>query len=190
MQACFLGDVGVILCNSLGDNHFQTYVMNNVEIVIDYYLLITSHVYHAFTSHTLHKLFFAKLSTWNYVWIWFGHPRLCFLWCLMQNIVKGWQKLCFWWLKSLFWSSRLKSHVFEKHLNSFSCISFIKLIGLSCFSIIFYSFSKNSNFQNLDRSNVFFDWLKISWFLIIALCLTQLVFDQYSTVWNWKIFSF
>ena len=52
MQACFLGDVGVIGCNSLGDSHFQTYVMNNVEIVIDYYLLITSHVSHAFTSFT------------------------------------------------------------------------------------------------------------------------------------------
>ena len=52
MQACFLGDVGVIGCNSLGDSYFQTYVMNNVEIVIDYYLLITSHVFHAFTSFT------------------------------------------------------------------------------------------------------------------------------------------
>ena len=34
----------VIWCNSLGDNLFQTYVVNNVEIVIDYYLHITSHV--------------------------------------------------------------------------------------------------------------------------------------------------
>ena len=52
MQTCFLGDVGVIGCNSLGDSYFQTYVMNNIEIVIDYYLLITSHVSHAFTSCT------------------------------------------------------------------------------------------------------------------------------------------
>ena len=42
----------VIRCNSLGDNHFQIYVMNNVEIVIDYYLYITSHVSHAVTSCT------------------------------------------------------------------------------------------------------------------------------------------
>ena len=35
LQSCFVGDVGVIWCNSLGDNHFQIYVMNNVEIVID-----------------------------------------------------------------------------------------------------------------------------------------------------------
>ena len=50
LQACFLGDVGVIWCNSLGDSLFQTYMMNNVEIVIDYYLHITSHVFHAITS--------------------------------------------------------------------------------------------------------------------------------------------
>ena len=49
MQACFLG---VIWCNSLGDSHFQIYVINNVEIVIDYYLHITSHVSHVITSCT------------------------------------------------------------------------------------------------------------------------------------------
>ena len=47
-----IANMRVIGCNSLGDSHFQTYVMNNVEIVIDYYLLITSHVSHAFTSFT------------------------------------------------------------------------------------------------------------------------------------------
>ena len=52
MQACFLGDVGVIGYNSLGDSHFQTYLMNNVEIVIDYYLHIILHVSHAVTSCT------------------------------------------------------------------------------------------------------------------------------------------
>ena len=49
LQTCFLGDVRVIWCNSLGNSHFQTYVMNNVEIVIDYYLHIISHVSHAIT---------------------------------------------------------------------------------------------------------------------------------------------
>ena len=44
LQAYFLGDVRVIWCNSLSDSFFQTYVMNFVEIVIDYYLHITSHV--------------------------------------------------------------------------------------------------------------------------------------------------
>ena len=61
--ACFIGDVRVYVmkdrhvyknawCNSLGDCHFQIYVMNNVEIVIDYCLLVTSHVSHVFTSCT------------------------------------------------------------------------------------------------------------------------------------------
>ena len=50
MQACFLGNVGIIGYSSLGDSHFQTYVMNNVEIVIDYYLHIILHVSHAVTS--------------------------------------------------------------------------------------------------------------------------------------------
>ena len=44
MQACFLGDVGVTWCNSLDDNYFQIYVMNNVDIVIDYYFILP-HMY-------------------------------------------------------------------------------------------------------------------------------------------------
>ena len=64
MQACFLGDVGVIWCNSLGDNYSQIYVMNNVEIVLDYYLQITPHVSHAFTSCT-HFTSYSLLSIVN-----------------------------------------------------------------------------------------------------------------------------
>ena len=52
LQACFLRDVRVIWCNSLGDNHFQTYVMNFVEIVIDYYLHITLYVSQTIASCT------------------------------------------------------------------------------------------------------------------------------------------
>ena len=52
LQACILGDVRVIWCNSLGDSHSQTYVMNFVEIAIDHYLLITSHVFQAIASYT------------------------------------------------------------------------------------------------------------------------------------------
>ena len=52
LQAYFLGDVRVIWCNSLGDSLFQTYVKNFVEIVIDHYLLITSHVFEAISTCT------------------------------------------------------------------------------------------------------------------------------------------
>ena len=52
LQACFLGDVRVICCNFLGNSHSQIYVMNNVEIVLDYYLQITPHVSQAFSNCT------------------------------------------------------------------------------------------------------------------------------------------
>ena len=42
--------MGVIWCNSLGNSHFQIYVKNFIEIVIDHCLLITSHVSHAIAS--------------------------------------------------------------------------------------------------------------------------------------------
>ena len=60
-QACFLGDVRVIWCNSLGDSLFQIYVMNNVKNVIDYYLHITSHVSHAIASYT-HYISYSLLN--------------------------------------------------------------------------------------------------------------------------------
>ena len=88
MQVCFLGDVGVIWCNSFGDSpfqtyvmdnvgiiwcnsfgdsHFQTYVMDNVEIVFNFYLHITSYVSHTHTSCTHYTQTFAKLYTYDCV---------------------------------------------------------------------------------------------------------------------------
>ena len=58
LQAFILEDVRVIWCNSLGDSLSQTYVMNFVEIVIDFYLHITSHVSQAFTSCTHYTSYF------------------------------------------------------------------------------------------------------------------------------------
>ena len=52
LQAYFIRNVRVTWCNSLSNSHFQIYVMNNIDIVIDYYLHITSHVSHAVTSCT------------------------------------------------------------------------------------------------------------------------------------------
>ena len=70
LQACFLGDVEVIWCNSLGDSLFQTYVMDFVEIVINHYLLITSHVSQAFASCTHYtswvvRGFIAEFELWG-----------------------------------------------------------------------------------------------------------------------------
>ena len=52
LRANFLGDVGVIRYNSFGDSHFQTYVMDNVDIMFNFYLYITSYVSHTHTSCT------------------------------------------------------------------------------------------------------------------------------------------
>ena len=78
MQAYLLGDVRVIWCNSLGNSHFQIYVMNNVEIVIDYYLYITSHVSHVVTSCT----HFTSYSLLNLV-----HEIVCGFGLVIQDYI-------------------------------------------------------------------------------------------------------
>ena len=87
MQACFLGDVRVIRCNSLGNSQFQTYVMNNVEIVIDYYLHITSHVSNVVTSCT----YYTSYSLLNLV-----HEIVCEFGLAIQDytLCDVWCKIC------------------------------------------------------------------------------------------------
>ena len=65
MQAFILRDVRVIWCNSLGDSLSQIYVMNFVEIVIDFYLHITSHVSQTFASCT----HYTNYSLLNFVYV-------------------------------------------------------------------------------------------------------------------------
>ena len=67
MQACFLGDMRVIWCNSLGDSHFQTYVIDDVEIVFNYYLQITFSIFSTLTSCTHYMQIFAKFCTYDCV---------------------------------------------------------------------------------------------------------------------------
>ena len=74
LQACFLGDVGVIWCNYLGDNLFQIYVMNFVEIVTAYYSHITSHVSQAFASCT-HYISYSLLNFVHVIVCDFGLPN-------------------------------------------------------------------------------------------------------------------
>ena len=94
LQACFLGDVGVIWCKSLSHSHFQTYVIDNVEIVFNFYLHITSYVSHTLTSCTHHKQIFVKPCTCDYVLI-FVAIQNCLLKCLILFGVwgkNGWGK--------------------------------------------------------------------------------------------------
>ena len=115
LQACFLGDMGVIWCNTLGDSLFQ--ILCDEFCRICAWLLFTYHItcISSFCSlHTLHKLLFARLCTCYCVWFCFGHPRLKIPWfwckmCLQFEILGqiDW-KSCFWkiWVKFKgFWKS-------------------------------------------------------------------------------------
>ena len=65
----FLGDVRVIWCNSLHYSHFQIYVINNVEIVFNFYLHVTFYVSHTLTNCTHHTQIFVKHYTCDCVLI-------------------------------------------------------------------------------------------------------------------------
>ena len=67
LQACFLRDVRVICCNSLGDSHFQTNVIDDVENLFDYYLYIIFSVLCTLISCTYYTQIYAKLSTYDFV---------------------------------------------------------------------------------------------------------------------------
>ena len=69
LQACFLGDAWVIWCNSLGDSHFQIYVIDNGEILFNFYVHITFYVSHTLTSCTHHMQFFVRYCTCDCVLI-------------------------------------------------------------------------------------------------------------------------
>ena len=60
LQACFLGDVGVIWCNFLGYSHFLTNVIDDVENLFDYYLQYTFFVLCTLTSCTHYMQINAK----------------------------------------------------------------------------------------------------------------------------------
>ena len=65
LRTCFLGDVEVTWCSSLGDSLFRIYVMNFVEIVITYYSHITSHVSQIFAS----CIHYTSYSLLNFVYV-------------------------------------------------------------------------------------------------------------------------
>ena len=142
LQACFLGDVGVIWCNSLGDSHFQTYVMNFVVIVIDHHLFITSHVSQALTSCT----HYTSSSLLNLV-----HYIVCDLIVAIQDLkFFDFNTKCDLSLRIgdklienlVFGRFGLNSRVFEKLFILYSSILFIKHCTLRSFCIKMLCFSK------------------------------------------------
>ena len=142
----------VIWCNSLDDSLFQAYVMNNVKIVINYYLHITSHVSHAITSCT----HYTSYSLLNLV-----HDIVCeFVLAIQDYVFLDFDaKYVFVWVfggkkveKLVFGRSGLNSCVFEKLLDLYLCISFMKFVGLSSFCINFFFQNCNCSRFSIDRS--------------------------------------
>ena len=60
---CFLGDVRVMWWFSLGDSHFQTNAIDDVENWFNYYLHIAFYVSHTPTSYTHHMQICVKHCT-------------------------------------------------------------------------------------------------------------------------------
>ena len=151
LQACFIGDVKVIWCNSLGDSLFQIYVMNFVDFVFDFYSHITSHVSQAFASCTHYTYC---------VCFWFDQPSLKIPWVLCKTYLMF--EILREWIENLnFGKTRFKTCVFEKHFISNSCMWFIKFYALRSFCIKLLCFSKISFFHIFDRLNLSLDQLKL-----------------------------
>ena len=117
LQACFLGNVRVIWCNSLGDSLFQIYVMNFIEIMIDYYLHIISHISQAISSCT----HYTSYSLLNLV-----HDIVCdFVVVIQDYMFLDFNAKCvkcfeFWWQidwKTCFWKNCVEPTCFWKKFN-------------------------------------------------------------------------
>ena len=146
LQACFLRDVGVIWCNSLGNSHFQICVINNVEIVLEYYLQITSHVSHAFTSCT-HFTSYSLLS--------FVHGIVCESSLAIQDYVfyGVWCKICLrvgrnclWWLQILFLKFWVENKCFWKTFKLILMYFIHEIIWVECFLHKLVQFFKKFRF--------------------------------------------
>ena len=141
---------------------FKFYVMNFVEIAIEFYIHITSHVSQAFTSGT----HYTSYSLLNFVFVIvcdFGLANQ--VWKFLELYAK-----CVWNLKIsrelfdnfIFRKTGFKTNVFEKHFISYSCIFMHKI---QCFDEFLHKLALFFNFffflKNFDRSNLFLDWSKL-----------------------------
>ena len=117
LQAFILGDVGVIWCNSVGYSLFQIYVMNFVEIVIEFYSHITSHVSQTFASCTHYTSYsllnFVHVIVCDLVWPTNFENSLNF----MQNVFEAWGFKDNW-LKILILGKLGSKQLFLKNISS------------------------------------------------------------------------
>ena len=159
LQAFILGDVGVIWCNYLGDSFFQIYVMNFVEIVLDFYLHITSHVSQAFTSCT-HYTSYSLLNIVHVIVCVFGLTNqvckyfefLCKTDLMLENLWRTFDDLNFG--KTGFKTLFLKN--ISSHTHAF-CSSISMLWGISKMCLCYF---QKFFFSKILWASVYFDWSK------------------------------
>ena len=135
--------------------------MNFIEIMIDYYLHIISHISQAISSCT----HYTSYSLLNLV-----HDIVCdFVVVIQDYMFLDFNAKCvkcfeFWgqinW-KLVFGRSGFNPRVFEKNLISYSYISFTKKCALRRFYSKILCFSKFWVFQIFDWSNLSLDWSKM-----------------------------
>ena len=186
LQALILGDVRVIGYNSLRDSLFQIHVMDFVEIVIDLYVYITSHVSQAYASCT-HYTSYSLLNCvhdivcvfglTNQVWefLEFDAEHVClfefFFLVLKENFAlkEIWiEFICFWKTSHLILMHfSHKIWCFERWLHwnwcVFQKINFSRIsIDRRCFSTDRKCFKINGKVSGwLDRSTLNLDQSKL-----------------------------
>ena len=107
--------------------------MNFVEIVIDFYLHVTSHVSQVFANCT-HYTSYSLPNIEHVIVCVFGLTNqvckyfefLCKTDLMLENLWRTFDDLNFG-------KTGFKTVVFEKHFITYSCISFINLTTLRCF---------------------------------------------------------
>ena len=90
----------------------------------------------------------------------------------------------FWGIERKVWfeKSGLNSCVFGKHLISYSCIFLIKFNALRGGCTKIGCFSKNSFFQNFDRSKIIFDRSKMFQFQFKSFWLTRSIYTVFGSI--------
>ena len=114
---------------------------------------------------------------------------LCFLWCLMQNMFKGWQKLCLWWLKILFLKFWVENKCFWK---TFKLILMYFIHEIICFEWFLHKlalFFKKLIFPDFRSIEAVTRPIEIALKFLVWICLTRLVLD-WSKLENFQFLDF
>ena len=120
---------------------FKFYVMNFLEIVIDFYLHITSNVSQVFASCS-HCTSYSLLNFVHVIVCDFGLANWVWKFLeFMQNVFEAWEfkENC---LKILFLGNWVQNKCFWKSFISYSCILFTKYYALKSFCTKLLCFSK------------------------------------------------